>query len=152
VVARQYARAAEECRVAVQLAPGLWWLRWFYGTALLMQGRLFQGLQQCRKVYDRINEPLVIGCMAGLYGLFLQPKKSKLLLAELEAVSQTTYVPPFAFAIAYLGLGDGRVFEWLDKSIDARDPIVTHLPSMPLYDGLRGDPRFPGLLARMGLA
>lgn len=30
-------------------------------------------------------------------------------------------------------------------------PIVTHLPSMPLYDGIRDDPRFSALLARMNL-
>jgi hypothetical protein len=60
-------------------------------------------------------------------------------------------VPPSAFAMAYIGLGDDRAFEWLEKAIDARDPIVTHLPSMPFYDGLRGDPRFPDLLARMHL-
>jgi hypothetical protein len=60
--------------------------------------------------------------------------------------------PPFAFAVAHLGLGDGRVSEWLEKAIDARDPIVSHLPSMPLYDGIRDDPRLRVLLARMDLA
>jgi len=55
-------------------------------------------------------------------------------------------------AWAYLGIGDERVFEWLEKAIDARDPAVTHMPSMPLYDGIRGDPRFHALLARMRLA
>jgi hypothetical protein len=66
-------------------------------------------------------------------------------------MSRTTYVPPVALAMAYLGLGDDRVFEWFDKAIDARDPVVTHLPSMPLYDGIRDDPRFCALLARMHL-
>jgi len=55
-------------------------------------------------------------------------------------------------AFAYLDLGDDRVFEWLDKSIDARDPVVTHLPSTPLYDGIRDDPRFRALPTRMRLA
>ena len=60
-------------------------------------------------------------------------------------------MPPSAFALACPGLGDDRVFEWFDKAIDARDPIATHLPSMPIYDGLRADPRFHALLARMNL-
>jgi len=29
---------------------------------------------------------------------------------------------------------------------------MTHLPSMPLYDGIRHDPRFTALLVRMNLA
>ena len=41
---------------------------------------------------------------------------------------------------------------WLDRAIDARDPVVTHLPSMSLYDGIRDDLRFRALLARMHLA
>ncbi|MGW8281795.1 MAG: hypothetical protein ACWGON_00730, partial [Gemmatimonadota bacterium] len=61
-------------------------------------------------------------------------------------------VSPSAFALAYLGLGDDRVFEFLNLAITERNPIVTHLPSMPIYDSLRSDPRFPALLARMGLA
>jgi Flp pilus assembly protein TadD len=151
VVARNYSSAVRESREAVRLAPGLWWLRWFYATALLMQGRLILGFEQARKVYEEIHEPLVVGAMSFLYGLFLRRKKAKQLLAELQTMSRTTYVPPVALAMAYLGLGDDRVFEWLDKAIDARDPVVTHLPSMPLYDGIRDDPRFCLLLARMHL-
>jgi serine/threonine-protein kinase len=151
IVARQYARAVEECRSAVQLAPGLWWLHWFYATALLLQGKRVQALRHSRKVYDQIHQPLVVGGMALFYGFFMQSRKAKQMLAELEETSKTSYVPPFAFAMAYLGLKDDRVFEWLDKAMDARDPIVTHLPSMPLYDGIRSDSRFRALLEKMHL-
>jgi tetratricopeptide (TPR) repeat protein len=152
VVCRQYSRAVKECREAVRLAPGLWWLHWFYGTALLLNGQLIQGFEHSRKVYDEIREPLVIGGMSLLYGLFLRRRKARELLAELQNLPKTTYVPPMALAFAYLGLADDRVFEWLDKAIDARDPVVTHLPSMPLYDGIREDARFHRLLVRMHLA
>ncbi len=153
IVARQYARGVEECRAAVQLAPRLWWLRWFYGTALLMQGSLAQGLEQSRKVYEQVHHPMTVGGMALVYGLSRQAKtKAKHLLRELEDISATTYVPPLAFALACLGAGDDRVFEWLGKAIDARDPAVTQLPSMPFYDGIHDDPRFKALLARMNLA
>jgi TolB-like protein len=151
VVARQPGRAAAECRAAVQLAPGLWWLHWFYATALLMQGKLTQGLRHARKVYDGIHQPLVVGGMAMLYGLFRQREKARRMIAELTELSQSTYVPPVAVAWCYLALGDDHVFEWLDKAIDARDPVATHLPSMPIYDGIRDDPRFRALLARMHL-
>jgi hypothetical protein len=57
-----------------------------------------------------------------------------------------------AWALACIGVGDDRMFEWLNKAIDDRDPVVTHLPSMPFYDGIRDDPRFQALLAKMDLA
>jgi TolB-like protein len=151
VVARQYERACEACRMAVQLAPELWWLHWFYGTALLLEGSVEEAFRQCWQVYEQIRQPLVTGGMAAVCGLSSQRERATELLGQLEDMARTSSVPPFAFALAYLGLGDDRVFEWLDRAITARDPIATHLPSMPLYDGLRGDPRFPVLLARMGL-
>jgi TolB-like protein len=151
MVARQYARAVEECREAVRLAPRLWWLHWFYGAALLLQGRAVQGFAHARKVYDEIHQPLVVGGMSLLYGLFLRRKEARQMLAELDEMSRTTYVPPAAVAWAYLGLGDDRVFEWLNKAIDVREPVATHMPSMPIYDGIREDPRFRVLLARMHL-
>ncbi len=152
VAARQYERAAESCRSALQLAPGLWWLHWFYATALLLQGRLALGLKHARHVYEQVRQPLVVGAMAAIHGLFFRRRDAERLLGELEQMSRTMSVPPQAFALAYLGLGDDRVFEWLDRAIAARDPIVTHLPSMPIYDSIRGDPRFKVLLAKMGLA
>jgi hypothetical protein len=72
--------------------------------------------------------------------------------ARVIEAARTASVQPLGMAWAYMGMGDERAFEWLEKAIDARDPAVTHLPSMPLYDGIRGDPRFQTLLAKMGLA
>jgi hypothetical protein len=74
------------------------------------------------------------------------------LRTELEEAAERSYVAPLAFAFAYVGLGDDRAFEWLDKAIEARNPVVTHLPSMPLYDNIRRDHRFQALLAKMRLA
>jgi serine/threonine-protein kinase len=152
MTARDYARAAEECRVAVDLAPGLWWTHWVYGTALLLQGRFVQGLRESRRLYDEIHHPMVVGAMALVSGLMLRRTLARKFLDELETMSRTMEVPPTAFALAYIGLGDDRMFDWLNKAIDARDPVMTHLPSMPLYDGIRDDPRFGALLVRMNLA
>jgi hypothetical protein len=116
-----------------------------------MQGKLVRGYRESLMAYEKIHQPLVVGAMAFVDGLSLQRQKAKQLLSELTAMSRTTYVPPIAFALAYLGLGDDRAFEWFDKAIDARDPVMTHLPSMPLYDSIRSDPRFHALLARMHL-
>jgi anaerobic glycerol-3-phosphate dehydrogenase len=94
---------------------------------------------------------MLVGAMALLYGLHGRDEAARQLFAELEELSRTVSVPPLAFALACLGLGDERVFDWLAKAIDARDPAVTQMPSLPFYDGIRGDPQFTALLERMGL-
>jgi serine/threonine-protein kinase len=151
VAARQYPAAVEECAIAVQLAPRLWWLRWFYMTALLLNGNLDEAFREADVVYAEINQPLIVGGMAFVHGLVGDRVNAERFMAELRHIARTTSVPAVAFGLAFIGLGDGRAFEWLDKAVDAREPLVTHLPSMPMYDGLRGDPRFPALLRKMHL-
>jgi serine/threonine-protein kinase len=152
IAARQYTRAAEACRVAVDMVPGLWWPRYYYGAALVLGGQIDEGFQYCRKVYDEIHQPTVVGALSMLSGLFLGRSEAKPFLTELEIMARTTHVPPLAFAWAYLGIGDDRVFEWLDKAVDAHDLALTELLSMECYDGIRNDARFRALLARMHLA
>ena len=44
-----------------------------------------------------------------------------------------------------------RAFEWLDKAVEAREWQVPLLKASPMFDRLRSDPRYPALLARVGL-
>ncbi len=152
MAARQYGAAVEDCRAAVELAPGRWWAHWFYGTALLLQGRPAEGFKESKRLYDEVHQPLAVGAMALLYGLFRRRAHARTFVAELETMSRIMPVPAMAWAFAYIGAGDNRMFEWLSRAIEDRDPIVTHLPSMPFYDGIRDDPRFHALLLRMNLA
>jgi len=122
-------------------------------TALLMLGKENEGLAEFRKMCERGGmNPLMPGGMGLISGILNREEDARLMFAELTELSRSAWVPPLAFAWAYLGLRDERVFERLDKAIDARDPAVTHMPSMPFYDGIRDDPRFHKLLAKMGLA
>ena len=53
--------------------------------------------------------------------------------------------------LKYLGLGDRtKTFEWLGKGVEAR-AVNLLLKSDPIYQPLRGDPRFAFLLQRMNL-
>ena len=152
MVACNPARAEEECRVAVDLAPGLWMPQWCLGASMMMRRKLFQGFRQCRGVQDRFPlQPAVIGAMCMLYAKFFRRRKARQLLAQLMELSKTAYVPPVAIAMAYFGLGDDRAFEWFDKAIEVRDPGLTQLASLPFFDHARGDPRFHRLLAKMNL-
>ncbi len=52
----------------------------------------------------------------------------------------------------YTGLGDqNQAFAWLDKAYAERCEYLVYLPTEPMADPLRSDPRFPALLKRLGL-
>jgi tetratricopeptide (TPR) repeat protein len=153
ITARDFERAVEECRIALELAPGLYAARWFLGSSLIMSGRIEEGLRECTEVYEHGGlGAMATGGMGTIYGMIGRMKESRKMLSELSDTARTTWVPPLAFAWACLGSKDEKVFEWLDKAIDERDPAVTHMPSMPIYDGVREHPRFRQLLTKMNLA
>jgi tetratricopeptide (TPR) repeat protein len=55
-------------------------------------------------------------------------------------------------AAAYFALGDKeRGFEWLTKAFDQRSASAAYLNVFPRFDGVRSDPRFKALIARLKL-
>ena len=73
------------------------------------------------------------------------------ILSLLEARAKERYVPPYAFALVYAGLGDtASVFAWLDKAYAERDVHLMYLTVDAKWDPYRTDPRFQALLVRCG--
>ena len=55
------------------------------------------------------------------------------------------------FAVVYAGLGDAdSTFQWLEKAYRARATRIQELRSM-YFDSVRSDPRYAGLMRRVGL-
>jgi serine/threonine protein kinase/tetratricopeptide (TPR) repeat protein len=73
------------------------------------------------------------------------------LLEALEERARREHVPAFAFALAHTGLGDPeQAFAWLERGIEDKDELLAENFMDPLFDPLRGDARYDGVLARLG--
>ena len=71
---------------------------------------------------------------------------------RLEALSLTRFVAPGHLALASLKLGEtDQAFHWLSRGLEIRDVMLLYLKTLPVYDGIRDDPRFVSLLDRLGL-
>ena len=69
-----------------------------------------------------------------------------------EKARRGGYVPAVEFARLYVRLGDReQAFAWLEKAYGERTRLIFHIKVDPLFDGLRADPRFVGLLRRLNL-
>ena len=72
------------------------------------------------------------------------------MLTELSQQSSRSFVSPFWPAIIYLGLGDRqRCLDGLEKASEAHDPWVMQLKMDRIFNPLRSDPRFIGLLRKL---
>jgi serine/threonine-protein kinase len=74
---------------------------------------------------------------------------------KLERLNEKTgrgeYVPASEYVMAYLRLGDKeKVFGWLAKAVEENYGFALEVKVNPIYDKLRDDPRFQGLMRRVG--
>ncbi|HEY9282474.1 MAG TPA: protein kinase, partial [Pyrinomonadaceae bacterium] len=71
-------------------------------------------------------------------------------LAEIERAAAARYVSPYMLALVHLALRDRtRAFDELERALEIRDVWLVFVGVEPLFDALRGDPRFDDLLRRM---
>ena len=95
-----------------------------------------------------IVELMYLGHALGFSGARAEGHK---VLEEMQSLSRRRYVPPEYFAIVYEGLGerDGAL-QWFEKACAEHSINVWMLPD-PGLDSIRSEPRFQGIMRRMGL-
>ena len=80
------------------------------------------------------------------------PADARHALDELLNVNRHEPVDPILVANGYVGVGDkDRALAWLEKAYKQHSNELVSLKVSPVYDVLRGDPRFLILLHRVGL-
>lgn len=146
-----FAGAASCFRSALAFLPSLWWARYFLGSMAIFSGDTARGLTLCEEALHSYPGPVADGARAAISGFAGDPYRAREILARLLRENEVAPISPVAIAWACIGAQDDRVFEWLGRCVDDREPVILHFPHMPIYDGLRTDPRFEAMLRRMGL-
>lgn len=73
-------------------------------------------------------------------------------LEGLEKRAETNPVDPYTLANLYVRLGmKDEAFPWLEKAFEQHDLSLIQFKIEPIYDGLRGDPRYDALVRKIGL-
>ena len=62
------------------------------------------------------------------------------------------HVSGYYFSQVYLALGDTALaLDWLERAAEEHSPLIVYVKVAPQFDRLRAEPRFQGLLRRIGL-
>jgi tetratricopeptide (TPR) repeat protein len=151
--ARRYDEAIRESRNMLAVKPDDAFPLWHLGWALFYNHQAEEAIriwENAAAVSDR--SPGIIGTLVWAYAHTGRRADALRLLEELKKRQQTGYVPAGAFVHAYLGLGDNdEAFAWLERAYGEQSNILIYLKVFPLFDPLRGDPRFKDLVRRVGL-
>jgi len=149
---RDYRGALESLRQTTRMAPGFYKAYSSMARVLSLMGRYDEAIEMFRSARKSAGDvPSLIAALGQTLGLAGQTTSARECLAELEAMAQQTHVPCSSFAVLHLGLGDhSRSLDWLERAADRREIALTVIKMHPLYDPLRGEPRFKALLRRVG--
>ncbi len=76
--------------------------------------------------------------------------EARAILAELEAPDELPHAPSCQVAYAYVALGDmDTAIQWIERAFEERDPHLNGLATIPAYEPLWSDARYPALVARL---
>lgn len=147
---RDYPDAVEQARQAVVVAPELWIGHVMLGQAYEAVGQPTQAIQALETA-ERLStgNSKALAMRGHLLGRTGRRAEALQVLEALGAALRERFVPPYAFALIYAGLGDrDKAFEWLDRAYAVRDVHLMFLTADSKWDPYRSDPRFAALLAR----
>ncbi len=151
---REYQAAIEEYREILTMEPSFYKAFTSMGRAYAQMGRYEEAIEMLQKGRSLAGDvPSILGALGQAYGLVGDERRARELLAELERLAQTRYVPSTCFAFVHLGLGEKvKALEWMERGCDQKQSVLTTIKVHPVYDPLRGEPRFDALLRRVGFA
>jgi len=150
--ARDLPNAIHFAREAIVLDPEFW-----IGHFQLAQA--YVHLQQDDQAMESLNQANRFSAgnskALSLRGYLLartgSTREAMEVLQTLDAVSRERFVPPYAQALIYLGLGDtGSALDSLNRASEAHDVHLAFLTVDAKWDSLRTEPRFISVLERLG--
>jgi tetratricopeptide (TPR) repeat protein len=151
---RQYDQAIEQEKKTLELDPNFLQAHNTLGNAYLHRSMYKEGMAEFEmELAISPGNPEALGDVGYAYAVMGRRAETQKVLDQLNEISKQRYVSASSMARIYAGLGEkDKAFEWLEKAYQDRS-IVSGPGNLiqPLYDPLRSDPRFAGLLRRMNL-
>ncbi len=146
---RRYDEALAQYRRTLDMDPDYAEAHFNIGMSYCGMERYDEGIAALELALRLSNRRPVIIAMLGLaQGLAGRKAEARALFDELAQTPGT----PYYLALVSVGLGENdAAFRYFDEALAQRDGILIYLAAEPLTYRLSSDPRFRGLLQKMGL-
>ena len=146
--ARDLAAAAAELEKTLKLNAEFGAAYYFLGHAYIAMGRYDEAVAPLeRAVGLQGGSAETMAAQATAHALAYQRPQAEALLADMERRAREAYVSPALVAQVHLGLGDhAAALDRLEEAAARRAADVVWMKVHPIYDTIRGHPRFRKLL------
>ncbi|MBL8228686.1 MAG: winged helix-turn-helix domain-containing protein [Bryobacterales bacterium] len=147
----QIAKAIEIYRKVLDLDPNFLIAREDLASALELDKRTEEAFPQLVKALELAGEAQ-LASQVRLLGAARYTAGLKLYRDTLVDRARAAFVPPMQIAQLSARIGDvDTCMQWMERAYEERDSQLVYIGVDPVYQPLRSDARFRGLLARMNL-
>jgi len=145
LIAGQFDLAIQQYRRALDMDPNAHRARLNLAWAMAYRGDYAAAESQFEQVGDAVGR-CYVAAVAGRH------QSARAMLDKLVSDARHGRVSPYDIAVIHTALGSrDEAFRWLDKAYLKRSPEMVFVNVDPGLRTLRSDPRFAGLVSRMGL-
>lgn len=150
--ARRFDEAAEAVRRTLAMDPGFARAHVYLGRIYKAQGRLEDAIAEFKEgLRVSGDNPQYLAELGHTFGIAGYPEEALKTLAKLEAQASQHHVSPYDRAMINLGLGDhAKASGELEQACQDRRFYLVFLNVDPMFDVVRGTPRFEDLVKRVG--
>jgi eukaryotic-like serine/threonine-protein kinase len=153
LLSRDYDRARQECRKAIEMDENFVTARWILGRAEQLLGRYDAAVAEFEHGLKLEPDNTVLrAALARAHAAAGATARARQMMAGLERTNTRRYVSPLDLASVHAALNQpDQAFTLLARAVRERANRIVFLNVDPAYDALRGDPRFDQLLRTVNL-
>ena len=152
-VARRYDESIAQARRILAIDPRYWYAHIDIGNCLRAKGRYAEAIQEFRLVPAQ-DRDAITGLLGNVLALTGQREEAMALLRQMLAVVPDSNEGNGWVRVSYIqiGLGDkAAALTSLENAYAHHETDANYIGVDPIYDPLRNEPRFQGLLKKLGL-
>lgn len=151
-IARQYDQAISQLQKTLAMNRNHSGAHGVLGLVYEQKGMHNEAIAELQRCMELDGDDMR-GSLGQVYASSGQRGEARKLLDQLQKEAKHRYVSPYNIARIYAALGEkDQTFAALEKAYIERDANITDLKVVPEFDSLHSDPRFTGLLQRVGLS
>jgi TolB-like protein/Tfp pilus assembly protein PilF len=147
---RRYDQAEAQTRKTLEMDSHFYVAHYYLGEALQFKGKLTDAIAEFQKAVELNNDPFSLAILGQAYARQGKTDEAQKVLARLREQAKSQYVSPYAFAVVLTGLGEkAHAIDELERGYDDTGFYISLIKVDPLFDDLRGDPRFEALVQKV---